>query len=61
MRPTYDEFEEYDYSDSPAVSRLLREQRREEGRFAQRRSHWRGKTDHLDARDLDDWQPERPY
>ena len=41
MRPVYDEFEDFDFSDSPALGRIMREQRREERRFADRRNDWR--------------------
>ena len=39
MRPLFDEFDEFDFDDSPSVARLLREQRLEEWRFASRKSH----------------------
>ena len=39
MRPLFDEFDEFDFDDSPSVARLLREQRLEESRFASRKSH----------------------
>lgn len=38
MRPLYDDFDEFDFDDSHAVARLLREQRREATRRASRRS-----------------------
>ena len=39
MRPLFDDFDEFDFDDSPSVARLLREQRLEESRFASRKSH----------------------
>lgn len=38
MRPFFDDLDEFDFDDSPTVARLLREQRREDARFARRRS-----------------------
>jgi len=37
MRPLFDDFDEFDFDDSRTVARLLREQRREDARFARRR------------------------
>lgn len=37
MRPPYDDLDGYEFADSLAVRRILREQRREELRFAKRR------------------------
>jgi hypothetical protein len=37
MRPSYDDFDDFDFADSLAVSRLLRDQQREERRLARRR------------------------
>ena len=34
MRPLYDDFDEFDFDDSEVVRRMLREQYREERRFA---------------------------
>lgn len=39
MRPLFEDFDEFDFDDSPSVARLLREQRLEESRFASRKSH----------------------
>ena len=39
MRPLFDDFDEFDFDDSPSVARLLREQRLEESRFASHKSH----------------------
>jgi hypothetical protein len=38
MRPLFEDFDEFDFDDSPSVARLLREQRLEESRFASRKS-----------------------
>ena len=38
MRPLFDDFDEFEFDDSPTVARLLREQRRDEIRDARRRS-----------------------
>jgi hypothetical protein len=37
MRPLYDEFEDFDFGDTDVVSKLMREQQREELRLASRR------------------------
>jgi hypothetical protein len=37
MRPLYDEFEDFDFGDTDAVARMMREQQREELRLASRR------------------------
>jgi hypothetical protein len=39
MRSLFEDFDEFDFADSPSVARLLREQRLEESRFASRKSH----------------------
>lgn len=39
MRPFYDDPDEFDFSDSMAVNRIRREQRREERRSLNRRFH----------------------
>jgi hypothetical protein len=39
MRPPYDDFDEFAFEDSAAVSRILREQRKEERRYASRKHH----------------------
>lgn len=39
MRPKFDDFDEFAFGDSAAVSRLLREQLKEERRFASRKPH----------------------
>jgi hypothetical protein len=39
MRPLFEDFDEFDFDDSPTVARLLREQRLEELRFASRKAH----------------------
>ena len=39
MRPLFDDFDEFDFDDYPAVARLLREQRLEESLFSGRKSH----------------------
>lgn len=39
MRPLFEDFDTFDFDDSPSVARLLREQRLEESRFASRKSH----------------------
>ena len=41
MRHTYDDFDEFELPASPALARIMREQRREERRFAARRNTWR--------------------
>jgi hypothetical protein len=38
MRPLFEDFDEFDFDDSPSVARLLREHRLEESRFATRTS-----------------------
>lgn len=37
MRPVYDDFDEFDFSDNDLVSRYMREQEREERRMANKR------------------------
>jgi hypothetical protein len=37
MRPLYDEFEDFDFGDTDVVSKMMREQQREELRLASRR------------------------
>lgn len=54
MRPLYDEFEDFDFADSPALSRIMREQRREERRFANRRNDWRRTEEFFDSDEFDD-------
>jgi hypothetical protein len=39
MRPLFDDFDEFDFDDYPAVARLMREQRLAESLFASRKSH----------------------
>jgi hypothetical protein len=51
MRPQYDEFDEYEFADSSAVRRLLREQQRERRRQASRRSYDIREEDFLDDPD----------
>ena len=48
MRRLYDDFEEFDFADSATVGRILREQRREERRFASRRYHGPALEDRAD-------------
>ena len=54
MRSVYDDFEEFDLSDSPALGRIMREQRREERRFASRRNDWRRTEDFFEFDEFDD-------
>ena len=54
MRPLYDEFEDFDFAESPALSRVMREQRREERRLANRRNDWRRTEDFFELDEFDD-------
>jgi hypothetical protein len=57
MRPLDldDDFDEFEFADSTAVSRLMREQLREERRFASRRHFGpRDEDDYADIDDVDD-------
>ena len=58
MRPLFDDFDEFDFDDSPSVARLLREQRLEEARFTSRRAqgpkHKRQFDEYDDFEDLTD-------
>jgi hypothetical protein len=54
MRPLYDEFEEFDFADSPALNRFMREQRREERRLASRKNDWRRTEDFFELDEFDD-------
>ena len=57
MRPLFDDFDEFDFDDSPSVARLLREQRLEESRFASRKSHGpKHKRQFDDDSDYDDFE-----
>ena len=42
MRPTYDDFDDFEFDDNDLVSRIIREQEREERRLASKRQ--RGTT-----------------
>lgn len=56
MRPLYEEFDDFDFAGSSAVSRILREQRREERRLASRRHHGPAHEDrYADSEDYDDY------
>lgn len=68
MRPLYDEFddfEEFDFSDSMAVNRILREQQRDERRYASRRFHGpnddRQHDDYEDYSDYEDYEDYEDY
>ncbi len=59
MRPLFDDFDEFDFDDYPAVARLMREQRLEESIFASRSrsqgpKHKRQFDDDDDYDDFDD-------
>jgi hypothetical protein len=58
MRPLFDDFDEFDFDDNPAVARLMREQRLEESVFSGRKSqgpkHKRQFDDDDDYGDFDD-------
>lgn len=51
MRPLFDDFDEFDFDDSPSVARLLREQLLEESRFASARSRSPKHKRQLDGND----------
>ncbi len=51
MRPLYDEFDEFAFDDSAAVSRILREQRKEERRIASRKPYSPDEDSYLDEMD----------
>ncbi len=51
MRPLFDDFDEFDFDDSPSVARLLREQLLEESRFASVRSRSPKHKRHFDEND----------
>lgn len=53
MRSYYDDEEDFDFADSAAVSRILREQMREQRRFASRHHRGPGDDDDFDD-DFDD-------
>jgi hypothetical protein len=55
MRPLFEDFDEFDFDDSPSVARLLREQRLEESRFASRRAHGPKHKRHFDDDEYDDF------
>jgi len=59
MRPPFDDLDEFDFDDSPSVARLLREQRREESRFASRKSH--GPKHHRQSDEDDDDGEDEDY
>jgi hypothetical protein len=54
MRPLYDEFEDFDFADSPALSRVMREQRRQERRFASGKNDWRRTEEFFEFDEFDD-------
>jgi hypothetical protein len=60
MRPTYDDFDDFEFDDNDLVSRIIREQEREERRFASKRQ--RGKAskrrrEYFDSQeDFDDFE-----
>jgi hypothetical protein len=59
MRPLDDDFDEFDFADNSAVSRLMREQLREERRFGRRRHFGRKyDDDYSDIDDFDDFDDE---
>jgi len=53
MRHIYDDFDDFEFASNPALARVMREQRREERRFATRRNTWRKAEDHFEI-DEDD-------
>ena len=55
MRPSYDDFDEFDFADSLAVSRVLRDQQREERRLARRRASGPGDEDHYNQDAFDEF------
>jgi len=61
MRPLDDDFDDFDFSDSPAMGRLFREQLREERRHMSRRSSWRRNDDDLDFDDDEDFSEYDDY
>lgn len=66
MRPVYDDFDDFDFADSPALGRIIREQRREERRYARRKVDWRRAEDSVefdefkDVREIDEYHADRP-
>ncbi len=54
MRPVYDDFEDFDFVDSPALGRIIREQRREERRHLRRKPDWRRAQDFIEIDELAD-------
>jgi hypothetical protein len=58
MRPLFDDLDEFDFDDYPAVARLMREQRLAESMFSSRRSagpkHKRQFDEDDDFDDIDD-------
>jgi hypothetical protein len=42
MRPSYDDFDDFEFDDSELMKRMLREQNREQRRLASRRYHGPG-------------------
>jgi len=60
MRPFYEYFDGIDFGDELTVSRVLREQRREEQRLASRRVRGRKDASHLDAFEDYDQSSEYP-
>ena len=62
MRPLFDDFDEFAFGDSKAVSRILREQQREERRYASRKPYSPGDEDYLDDMDgYDDYEEDSEY
>ncbi|MDX1515195.1 MAG: hypothetical protein R3288_00065 [Woeseiaceae bacterium] len=61
MRPLYDEFDDFDFSDSMAVSRILKEQEREERRYASRRFQGPNEDHQYDDEDYGDYQDYDDY
>ena len=54
MRPFYDDNDEFAFGDVGAIRRIMREQQREELRFARRSKVGPGDRDHWDDDDYDD-------
>ncbi|HEX5787729.1 MAG TPA: hypothetical protein VFY03_06085 [Woeseiaceae bacterium] len=62
MRPPFDDLDEFAFNDSAAVNRILREQRKEERRFASRKPHDSpGDDENLDDMDYDDYEDYGDY
>ena len=51
MRPLFDDFDEFDFDDSPSVARLLREKRREKSKQAIRKFRGPKNRRYYDDRD----------